>query len=54
MDLKPLKVSNTVFNTNSNKQPVTSSQQEKQVSYKYVYTFSDMLQDLMMEQREQM
>ena len=52
MDLKPLKVSSTVFSTNSNKKPVNNSKQVKQTSYKP--SFSDFLKDLMMEQREQM
>lgn len=51
MDLKPLKVLNTVFSTNDNRQPETSSQQAKQI---YKYTFKDMLTDLLMEQQEQM
>jgi len=51
MDCKPLKVSNTVFNTNSNGKPVASLQQAKQT---YRPTSSEFLQDLMMEQREQM
>ena len=54
MDLKPLKVSGTVFSTNSNKKPVTSSQQAKQTSYKHIFSFSELLEDLMLEQREQM
>ena len=52
MDYKPLKITDTVFNTNSNKKPVTNSQRVKQTSYRP--TFSDLLKDLMMEQREQM
>ena len=51
MDSKPLKISNAVFSTNGNKKPVASSQQAKQT---YRFTFSDLLKDLMMEQREQM
>lgn len=52
MDYKPLKVSNAVFNANSNNKAVTSSQQAKQTSYKS--TFNDFMKDLMLEQREQM
>lgn len=51
MDLKPLKVSSTVFSTNSNNKPVTSSQRVKQT---YESTFNDLLLDLMLEQKEQM
>jgi len=52
MDYKPLKVTDTVFNTNSNKKHVTRYNQAKQTVYRP--TFSDLLKDLMMEQREQM
>lgn len=52
MDYKPLKVSGTQCNTNTSKQPTINSQRIKQTSYKP--TFSDLLHDLMMEQREQM
>ena len=54
MDCKPLRVSGTVFSTNSNKKPVISSQQTKQTSDNNILTFNDWLEDLMMEQREQM
>lgn len=52
MVIQPLKVSSTVFTTNTNKQPKTNLQRVKQTSYKP--TFNDLLKDLMMEQREQM
>ena len=52
MDYKPLKVSSTAFSTNTNKKPVISSQRIKQISYRP--TFTDLLHDLMLEQREQM
>lgn len=54
MDYKPTNILSTGFNTETNKQPITSSQQAKQISYKYITTFNDSLEDLMMEQREQM
>lgn len=54
MDLKPLKVSSIVFNTNTNRQPVTSHNQSKQTPDNNILTFDDWLEDLMMEQREQM
>lgn len=58
MDLKPVKPINTQCNTNANKQPEISPQQAKQVSYvsyvSYVFTFKDLMNDLMLEQREQM
>ena len=54
MDCKPLRVSGTVFSTNSNKKPITRYNQTKQTSDNNILTFNDWLDDLMMEQREQM
>lgn len=54
MVIQPIKVSDAQFSTNTNKQPETSSQQAKQISYKYTFTFNELLSDLMLEQREQM
>ena len=54
MDLKPLKVSSTVFSTNSNKKPITRYNKAKQIADESILTFDDCLNYLMMEQREQM
>ena len=51
MILKPLKVSGTVFDTNDNNKPKTSTQQAKQTSCRPA--FIELLEDLIMEQREQ-
>ena len=52
MILEPLQVSGTVFDTNDNNKPKTSTQQANQTLYRP--TFRELLQDLMLEQREQM
>ena len=52
LDLKPLKVERIHFTTNNNKQPNTSHNKAKQSSYKP--TFKDLIDNLMMEEREQM
>ena len=54
MDLKPLKVSDIQFSTNTNKQPITRCNQVKQIADESILTFDDYLNYLMMEQREQM
>lgn len=52
MDFKPVKPISTQCNTNTNRQPETSSQQAKQTFY--IPSFKEFLQDLLMEQQEQM
>lgn len=51
MDLKPSKVSAIVFDTDSNSKPRKGKEQAKQTSCRPA--FIELLEDLIMEQREQ-